>query len=84
MRHVATISSKGQMVIPARLRKELGLKADAQVRVTKKGNELIITPRNFDAVLALCGKFAGTGMEKDLIEDKRKERKREERKLEVS
>jgi AbrB family looped-hinge helix DNA binding protein len=81
--HTATISSKGQMVIPAELRKELGFKAGLRVNIVRKGNELIVSPRNLEAVLALCGKYAGMGLEETLIEEKRKEREQEDRKLEA-
>ena len=84
MTHIVTISSKGQMVIPSELRKELGLKAGFRVNVVRKGNDLIVSPRNMDAVLDLCGKFSGMGLEEALLEEKRNERERENRKLDAS
>ena len=81
MGYTATISSKGQVVIPAKLRKEMGLGAGARVNMTKKGKDLIVSSTNLDAVLALCGKYAGLGLEEAYLEEKRKEREREDRKL---
>jgi AbrB family looped-hinge helix DNA binding protein len=83
MAHIATISSKGQMVIPAELRKEMGLKAGFRVNIVRKGNELIVSRRNLDAVLALGGKYSGMALEETLIEEKQKERAREDKKLEA-
>jgi AbrB family looped-hinge helix DNA binding protein len=83
MGHTSTISSKGQMVIPAELRKEMGLKAGVRVNVVRNGNQLIVSPRNLDAVLALCGKYAGMGLEETLLEETRKEREREDKQLEA-
>ncbi len=41
----AVMSSKGQLVIPAKLRKELGLKPGVRVVIRKQGNGLLIEPR---------------------------------------
>lgn len=72
MAHMATISTKGQVVIPAELREELGLKPGVKVVFKKSGKGLHIEPRGLEAVLALCGKYAQYPLEDDLIEERRK------------
>jgi AbrB family looped-hinge helix DNA binding protein len=73
MAYMATISSKGQLVIPAALRKELGLKPGVHVRVRKQGKGLHIESGSYEAVLALRGKYAGLPLEDDLAELRRED-----------
>ena len=68
----AVISSKGQLVIPANLRKEFGLRAGVLVIFKKQGRGLFIEPGSYEAVLALRGKYAGLPLEEDLAEERRK------------
>ena len=78
---VGTMSSKGQVVIPAKLRKELGLKAGGRIVFSKQNGNLVIAKADWDAIEALCGKYAGLHLEEDMMEEKRLEREREDRKL---
>ena len=71
MAHMATISSKGQMVIPAALRNELGLKPGARVRIRRQGKGLHVEAGGHEAILALRGKYAGLPLEEDLAELRR-------------
>ncbi len=76
----AVMSSKGQLVIPAKLRAELGLKPGVRVVIRRQGKGLLIEPNVYEAVKALRGKYAGTGLEESLAEFRREERELEERK----
>jgi AbrB family looped-hinge helix DNA binding protein len=69
---MATISSKGQLVIPAKLRKKYRLKAGSRVAIEDHGGEIRIKPNPYDALLALCGKFAQYPLEEDLARERRK------------
>jgi AbrB family looped-hinge helix DNA binding protein len=69
---MGTVSSKGQLVIPAKLREELGLKSGVRVVFKKQGNALLIEQGSYDAVAALRGKYAELPLEADLIEERRK------------
>jgi AbrB family looped-hinge helix DNA binding protein len=69
---MATISSKGQLVIPAELRKKYRLKAGSRVAFEDVGGEIRIKPNPYDALLALRGKFAQFPLEQDLLEERRK------------
>jgi len=73
-----TVSSKGQMVIPAEIRAAMGIKAGTRVAIRQEGGELILRPST--AVTArqlideLCGMTAGGySMADDLIAERRAE-----------
>jgi AbrB family looped-hinge helix DNA binding protein len=65
------MSSKGQLVIPAQLRDELGLRPGVRLLVKRHGKGLFIEPGGFEAAFALRGKYAGMTLETDLAESRR-------------
>lgn len=77
-----TVSSKGQMVIPAAIREELGIEPGTRVAVRREGDELILKPETLAAKLATIKKMRGctagfpSGSDM-LLEDRRLERERE-------
>jgi AbrB family looped-hinge helix DNA binding protein len=77
----AMISSKGQLVIPAKLREELGFRPGVRVFFKKQGKGLLIESGAYEAVMALRGKYAGIGLEESFVEYRREEREIEDRKL---
>lgn len=81
MAHTATISSKGQLVIPAKLRDELGFKPGVRVIFRKQGKGLHIEPGSYETVLALRGKYAGLPLEEDLAKSRREDEEKSEKKL---
>ncbi len=78
----ATVSSKGQLVIPAAIRQELGIEPGTRVAVRLEGTNVILEPETLAAKLRLiqamrgitAGGPSGTDM---LLEDRRLERERE-------
>ena len=74
----STISSKGQIVIPAALRRKYRLEEGSTVIFRESDGHLVIEPDRFAAMLALRGTM-DPRMEEDLIEERRKEREREDR-----
>lgn len=77
-----TLSSKGQVVIPAALRESLGLESGTRFVIRQEGERLILEPQTLAAKLRLidamqgitAGYPSGTEM---LLEDRRIERQRE-------
>jgi AbrB family looped-hinge helix DNA binding protein len=76
----AVMSSKGQLVIPAKLREEVGFKPGVRVVFKKQGKGLLIESGAYEAMLALRGKYAGLGLEESFAEYRREERELEDRK----
>jgi len=77
-----TVSSKGQMVIPAAFRESLGIEPGTRVAIRQDGPRLILEPDNLAAKLRLIKEMRGcaagypSGTEM-LLEDRRIERQRE-------
>ena len=85
MAQTAVMSSKGQLVIPAAMRKKYGLKAGTRVDVADIEGEIRIKPNPFDALLALegCLSHVEEDVEAWWMEEKRKERERDEARIEA-
>jgi AbrB family looped-hinge helix DNA binding protein len=76
------VSSKGQMVIPAAIRKALEIEAGTRVAVRLEGTRMIVEPDTLAAKLRkieeMRGCTTGHGSGTDLLlEDRRRERERE-------
>jgi AbrB family looped-hinge helix DNA binding protein len=77
-----TVSTKGQLVIPAQIRESLGIEPGTRVAIRQDGTRLILEPDTLAAKLrrikemrgCTAGLPSGTDM---LLEDRRLERKRE-------
>ncbi len=80
-----TVSSKGQMVIPAAIRESLGIEPGTRVVVRQEGTRVILEPQTLAARLRLikelrgctAGGPSGTDL---LLEDRRRERALEQTK----
>jgi AbrB family looped-hinge helix DNA binding protein len=75
----AVISSKGQVVIPANLRKRYGLKEGSAVVFQEERGRLVLEPSNYAAIYALQGSLRQFPLEADLEEERRAARERENR-----
>lgn len=73
-----TVSSKGQIVIPAQVREVLGIKAGTRVLYRREGMELVLHPETETTAQVLidqlCGMTAGgPSMSDDLVAERRAE-----------
>jgi AbrB family looped-hinge helix DNA binding protein len=73
----AIISSKGQIVIPANLRKRYGLQEGTTVVFHEERGRLVLEPNNYSAIYALQGSLREFPLEADLEEERRAARVRE-------
>jgi AbrB family looped-hinge helix DNA binding protein len=74
METYATI--KGQVVIPARLRKKFNIKAGTKIHVIEGEDEIILKPITRTFYDKLRGSLKGKGVLKALAEDRARERER--------
>lgn len=78
---VARVTSKGQIVIPAAIRKRHGIRKGTVVAITERGSEIVLRPLDEEYFDQLAG-FLGTDGESwtdALIEEHRLDREREDR-----
>ena len=75
--HTTTISTKGQLVIPAEIREALDLTPGTRVAVIQEGNRIILQPVNKRLLNELRGITAGgpSGTEM-LLNERREDHKR--------
>lgn len=69
---------KGQVVIPSKIRRQLGVTEGTriQVDVEQSGNRIILTPITPEYVQRLRGKYKGKALLKALAAEKDRERER--------
>ena len=70
------VSVKGQIVIPASVRQQLGITEGTRVHIQVDENQhrIILTPITREYIHSLRGKDKGKGLVKALEEDRRRER----------
>jgi len=75
----SVITTKGQMVVPARIRRKLKIKRGTRVVIIEQGDGFVVKPldrkyfEHFAGILPTKGKAT-----KALLEERRKERERED------
>lgn len=65
MTYIATISSKGQITLPAEIRRELKLRPGDKITIVKRANMAEIKPSTYDQELAELRKQAEAIMKKN-------------------
>jgi AbrB family looped-hinge helix DNA binding protein len=71
-----TATSKGQIVIPATMRRKLGITTGTriQIELDEDAREIILTPLTRDYVHSVSGRLKGKGLLKALMAEKKKEK----------
>ena len=73
----ATLSAKGQLVVPKNIREALGMEAGTRVALFLEGNRIILQPSNRRLAEELCGITAGgVSMTDELLAERRAEERR--------
>ena len=75
METYATI--KGQIVIPAELRRKYGIKNGTKIIITDTGDAIVLKPMTEQYLKNLQGSLKGKGGLKVLVEERRKDKERE-------
>lgn len=81
----AYMTSKGQIVIPARLRRKYGLKEGTRFTFTEDNGRFVVQPVTKEFIDSFCGVFKTKPGEKpavqELLDDRATERAHEDRKI---
>ena len=70
------VSTKGQLVIPAELRRKYGIKPGTRVEVIDRGNQIVLQPITEEYVRKLRGSLKGGNALRVLEEERRKDKER--------
>ena len=77
----SVVTLKGQIVIPVGIRKKVGIQKGTRVFLEEKNGDIIVHPVTPDFYRRNCGVLKGGGLTKVLLEERRKEKLREESKF---
>lgn len=77
MAATSKVTSKGQIVIPKRLREKYGLRPSTSVRWCEQKDGILMIPETQDPIAAARGMLKGSGLLKAYLADKKKEREKE-------
>ena len=79
----AYVTTKGQLVIPARIRRKLGIKPGTKVCFVERGGEILFQPVTKEYIRSVCGMLKSTtSVTQELLTDRKNDKEREEAKLE--
>jgi AbrB family looped-hinge helix DNA binding protein len=68
---------KGQIVIPASLRRKYGIKNGTKIIITDNGDSIILKPVTEQYLKNLQGSLKGKGALKALVDERQKDKERE-------
>jgi AbrB family looped-hinge helix DNA binding protein len=79
----AYVTTKGQLVIPARIRRRLGIKPGTKICFVERGNYILFQPITKEYIHSLAGMLkSSTPVTDELLAERKKDKAREENKLE--
>lgn len=69
---VATVTTKGQLVIPSKLRRKYSIREGTQVAFVEEENRLILQPLTPEFIRTLRGSLKGEPSATKILQDERK------------
>ncbi len=82
MNESALVTTKGQLVVPARLRRKYGIKPGTKVAFIERNGEIVFQPITREYIHSIWGMFKdGPSLTKALLETRAEEKAREDRKI---
>lgn len=70
----STVTSKGQIVIPAAMRRKYGIKAGTKIYFQEEGGRIVLQPVTPEFIRKVRGSLQGAGALKTLIAERERER----------
>ena len=81
--NTAYVTSKGQLVVPSRIRRRFGIKPGTRVNFVEEGDRIIFQPVTREYIDSFCGIYQQKPGQKsvvqELIEERRAEKAKEDR-----
>ncbi len=79
----AYVTSKGQLVVPAKIRRKYGIKPGTKICFLERDHEIIFQPVTKEYIRSVCGMLkSDTPATKALLEERVRDKEREEAKFE--
>lgn len=75
------VTSKGQVVIPKKLREKYGIRSATSIRWIEKDHGILLVPESEDPIVAARGMLKGSGILKTYLKEKRLEKQRENQRV---
>ena len=73
------VSSKGRVVIPASIRRQMGIRGGTQVIIEQRGSEIVMTPATRAYFESLAGILrGGPSLTKELLAERARDKARED------
>ncbi len=80
---IITVSTKGQVLIPSKIRQKLKIKKGTRIYIEAKENEIALKPITPEAIGNIAGMLrTGGELTKDLLKERAKDRQREDLNIE--
>jgi len=76
----AYVTSKGQLVVPSRIRRRFGIKPGTRVNFVEEGDRIIFQPVTREYIDSFCGIFKLKAGEKSVVQEHLEERRAEREK----
>ena len=76
----AYVTSKGQLVVPSRIRRLFGIKPGTRINFVEEGDRIIFQPVTKEYINSFCGIFKQKPGEKSVVQELIKERRAEKAK----
>lgn len=73
----AYVTSKGQLVVPSRIRRRFGIKPGPRVNFVEEGDRIIFQPVTAEYIDSFCGVFKPKPGEKSVVREHMNERRKE-------
>ncbi len=76
----AYVTTKGQLVVPARLRRKYGIKAGTRIQFVERDQEIVLQPVTRQYIRGVCGMLAEFGPATgELLKERARDKQREAR-----
>jgi AbrB family looped-hinge helix DNA binding protein len=73
------VTSKGQVVIPKRIRVKYGIRPSTSIRWIEKDGGILMVPDSEDPIKAARGMFSGSGILKAYLQEKKHEKEEKQK-----
>ena len=78
----AYVTSKGQLVIPVRIRRKLGIRPGTKVCFVERGSDILFQPITKQYVRSMSGMLnSATSVTEELLDERKRDRTRGKRKI---